>query len=190
MRVLTVDNDKLQLLCRRLQAKVAGSAFAPDAVVAIASGGVHVAGAMFTDVPHMSVVCRRSTTSAKHNVWLRRVMHRTPYALLNAVRIAEALWLGRRRTVRSLPPLPLDAEVVQALRGARRILVVDDAVDTGTTLRRVLDAVHRAAPGARVRSAVLTVTMENPCVRPDYTLYDNATLLRFEWSADFKHTAR
>ena len=64
-----------------------------------------------------------------------------------------------------------------------RIVVVDDAVDTGATLARVLDAVAHRAPDAEIRSAVITVTTERPWATPRYTLY-RRQLCRFPWSLD------
>jgi hypoxanthine phosphoribosyltransferase len=63
------------------------------------------------------------------------------------------------------------------------IVVVDDAVDSGATLARVLDAVSQRAPGAEIRSAVVTVTTPEPWVTPRYTLYSRQ-LCRFPWSLD------
>jgi hypoxanthine phosphoribosyltransferase len=61
---------------------------------------------------------------------------------------------------------------------------VDDAVDTGTTLSVVMDAVRRHAPqAAKIRSAAITVTTERPLISPDYALYYRQ-LCRFPWSLD------
>src|SRR5437868_3862861 len=63
-------------------------------------------------------------------------------------------------------------------------LVVAEAVDSGTTLSLVLDAVRRRAPhAATIRSAAITVTTERPLTLPDYALY-HRQLCRFPWSLD------
>ncbi|MDE7407207.1 MAG: hypothetical protein K2M76_02200, partial [Muribaculaceae bacterium] len=62
--------------------------------------------------------------------------------------------------------------------------VVDDAVDTGTSLSIALRKLHELCPQAEIRTAALTVTTPDPVVRPDYTIYNNRTLLRFPWSMD------
>ncbi len=68
---------------------------------------------------------------------------------------------------------------------ARKILVVDDAVDSGYTLSHVLEAVKAVLPaGAEVRSAVITVTTDDPLVMPDFYLYNDKTLVRFPWAMD------
>lgn len=62
------------------------------------------------------------------------------------------------------------------------LVVVDDVVDSGTTLDLVLRAIRqRAKPGTRIRSAAIAVTTAKPLIRPDYALFDR-TLCRFPWS--------
>jgi hypoxanthine phosphoribosyltransferase len=65
-----------------------------------------------------------------------------------------------------------------------RILVTDDAIDSGATLATVLRLVRAVCPsGTEVRSAVITQTMEQPITTPDYVLFHD-TLCRFPWSFD------
>lgn len=70
------------------------------------------------------------------------------------------------------------------MQDAQNILIVDDAVDSGATLLAVVEAVRIDMPGAEVRSAVITQTTPSPVITPDYTLYNNRTLIRFPWSMD------
>jgi hypothetical protein len=52
------------------------------------------------------------------------------------------------------------------------------------TLPTVLRTLRAECPsGMDLRTAVITVTMENPVVIPDYALY-RGTLCRFPWSFD------
>ena len=63
--------------------------------------------------------------------------------------------------------------------------MVDDAVDSGYTLSHVLEAFKAVLPaGAEVRSAVITVTTDDPLVMPDFYLYNDKTLVRFPWAMD------
>ena len=71
-----------------------------------------------------------------------------------------------------------------ALENARRVLIVDDTVDSGKTLLAASEAVRRAiGEDVQIRTAVITSTWRNPPVRADYCLYDR-TLVRFPWSFD------
>ena len=67
------------------------------------------------------------------------------------------------------------------------ILIVDDACDSGSTLRAVMDAVRKISPERVViKTAVITTTTYRPVVSPDFSLYRNRTLIRFPWSKDMK----
>jgi hypoxanthine phosphoribosyltransferase len=48
------------------------------------------------------------------------------------------------------------------IEGAQRIVVVDDALDTETTLASVIECLRVSVPKAEIRSAVLTVTFDYP----------------------------
>lgn len=78
----------------------------------------------------------------------------------------------------------LSKSVREVVSKAGRILIVDDAVDSGATLLRVAETLRSASPEAQIASAVITVTTRNPAIKPDYTLYNDRTLIRFPWSAD------
>lgn len=99
--------------------------------------------------------------------------------MLDRLRIAEAWWLERKGHPASVPQV-----VLPPISGAARILVVDDAVDSGATLLGVVNAAKAAVPLADVRSAVITQTTTAPMTAPDYTLYNDKTLIRFPWSLD------
>jgi len=68
--------------------------------------------------------------------------------------------------------------------GAQRVLVVDDAVDSGVTLATVLRLLRESSPpDTQFRSAVVTVTLAQPLAEPDFVLY-RGVLCRFPWSFD------
>jgi hypoxanthine phosphoribosyltransferase len=70
------------------------------------------------------------------------------------------------------------------------VLIVDDAVDSGATLAYVLQAVRRLAPpSARIRSAAISQTTEQPLACPTYVLYYRR-LCRFPWSLDARAVGR
>ena len=185
MRVLTVDSEKLKTLCGELERLVAQGGYVPDAVVSVATGGTHVGALMFPDVPHFEALCQRPLTPRKENGALRKVLRKMPYWVLDALRILESL--GYR-----LSPGGRQPEVVlPEMEEARRILVVDDAVDSGVTLKAVTDALAKRFPDAEIRSAVLTVTTPKPVQSSLFhcstvPLFHNGTLMRFPWSSDYK----
>lgn len=184
MRVITLDPAAFDAACLRLEADVA-AAGVPDLVVGIASGGDRVAGRIFGEVPHVSVSLRRPSTARKERAgMLFGVLRRLPRRVADWLRMAEARILASRPA--RVMPLTLAPDVAAAIAGAQRVLVVDDAVDSGATLRAVLDAVKSVAGDSAVRSAALTVTTEHPLAEPDHALWRKGVLIRFPWSKDYR----
>jgi hypoxanthine phosphoribosyltransferase len=168
--------------------------YAPALLVGVRTGGLVVAEAMAgltsPPLPVLPLTCRRPATSFKSNFpGLRPLLSALPESLLNALRRAEHRMVsGHRRAVR-----PTETNLAEAIaignwvrvspRGAR-VLVVDDAVDSGVTLATVLRTLRAACPNdITLRTAVITVTTRDPAVAPDYALYRNV-LCRFPWSFD------
>lgn len=109
------------------------------------------------------------------------MLRRLPRLVLDALRKVEAALLGMRK------PRPIDiAQVIipAEIATGKRILVVDDAVDSGATLDGVVRALCVAAPEAEVRTAVVTVTTKHPLIVPDFVIFNDLTLIRFPWSMD------
>ena len=79
------------------------------------------------------------------------------------------------------------AAQVQALGRPPRILIIDDAVDSGATLAATIDHIQAiAGPDAVLRTAAITVTTAAPSIEPNFMLY-RYVLCRFPWSLDFKN---
>lgn len=108
------------------------------------------------------------------------MMRLLPAGVKDRLRIAEARRLRKHPGAApqvTLPPLPDKGS----------LLVVDDAVDSGRTLRAVLESIAREHPDLRVKSAVVTVTTPRPEAMPDYCMFNDGTLVRFPWSADYDY---
>lgn len=181
MKVLTLDSILLAEECRRLAECVNNSGFRPDAVVAVRRGGSFVASAMAEYIgerPVFTVDCSRQSTRHKGNL-MRTVLKCMPLTVRDWLRNVEHRFLTRRKT----SPATVLPDVPSEISHYRRILILDDAVDTGVTLQAVYRAVSAAAPSSYIRTAVLTVTTAFPLIFPDYTLHRNL-LLRFPWSLD------
>jgi hypoxanthine phosphoribosyltransferase len=139
----------------------------------------------------MSLTCRRPSTATKSKFSLvKKIVSSLPRPVVDRLRVIEHALLTRK-PVRARPEnYSFDQTELDILEDWLReagpnpsIVVVDDAVDSGTTLSLVLDAVTQRAPGGEVRSAVITVTTPKPWVTPRYTLYSRQ-LCRFPWSLD------
>ncbi len=184
MKVVTLSPPEFAgAVCRLEQLSVA---FDPDLVVGIATGGDIVARRMFAGIEHLTITSRRPSTAVKSRVGnvIWHVVCRLPLWLRNVLRIMEARILSCRSSKR-LSPLELNASAVASIRQARRVLVVDDAIDSGATMRRVLDAVGKVRGVRSVAVAVVAHTMDKSAIIPDYRLYGPGVLVRFPWSKDF-----
>lgn len=173
MRVLTLDDRAFAGHCKMLEQRVLSDGYVPDLIIGIARGGEFVAGRMFEGVPHVSVKLQRPQGGERSQT-VGRFVHAMPRWINNLMRMAESLLLTLKSHHLSRVDLP------GGLDGYKRILVVDDAVDSGATLASVI-----AALGGRCRTAALTVTaLRKPLAMPDYYLFNNHTLIRFPWSTD------
>ncbi len=70
------------------------------------------------------------------------------------------------------------------LRESRRVLVVDDIVDSGRTLAELLPRLQRAHPEIEFRTAAL-FTKPHALVQPDYALHEATDWIDFFWERDF-----
>jgi hypoxanthine phosphoribosyltransferase len=111
-----------------------------------------------------------------------KIIKLLPKRVNNVLRMAEAKCLSIAKI--SKRRLLLTAKQIDVLGNAEKILIVDDAVDSGATLSAVIEAIAKLPGKRNVRTAVITVTASDPAVMPDFFIYNNHTLIRFPWSAD------
>lgn len=180
MRVITWDENKLQEGCRRLEEMA--REFKPDLIVAIANGGIPVAQYMFPSIPHCKVECQRKSTSVKSRysmIW--SIIRKLPLSVRNFMRIAEAKMLKRNS---QSGEVNIDSETLLAIQKSSRILLIDDAVDSGKTLNQVVEHIGEISGDRKVASAVITITTQSPVIVPEYSVYNDSILIRFPWAKD------
>lgn len=184
MKVLTLDRRSFEESCRRLGALVVNSDFTPDLIVGIRRGGEYVAWGLHVCFPHASLVSvslQRPSTHKKH--YLGSFLRFFPQWILDMMRIVEARWLARHpKRACDMEPVALPVSLQKL--GTKRVLLVDDAVDSGVTMYRIVMALRSENPKIDLRTAAITVTTDDPIVRPDWALYNNGILIRFPWSMD------
>lgn len=192
MRVITLDDKAFSRACAALSAQVLASGYRYDLLVGIATGGAIVAREM--PAPQRVEVRRqRPSTRAKQRLAGQLLRH-MPRPLSDRLRVAESRLyaLMARHHKPGVPEVTLDQNTLETIRGLNdreerpRILIVDDAVDSGATMLGVLRAVAAAAPAAEIRTAAITQTRDNPLIRPDYLHFAERVLVRFPWSADMQ----
>jgi hypoxanthine phosphoribosyltransferase len=193
--VVSLDRRRFDDACAELMRHVTDD-HCPDAIIGIRTGGLVVAEAMAKavggDVTVLAVTCRRPSSRHKPtSSAVRRAVAHLPRPLLDQLRVIEHAVLTRKPAAAPHGDYQFDEDELHDLdawmagSGQRpSLLIVDDAVDSGTTLSVVLGAVRQRAPrAATIRSAAITVTTERPLASPDYALY-HRQLCRFPWSLD------
>jgi len=70
------------------------------------------------------------------------------------------------------------------LSGAKRVLIIDDIVDSGETLKGVLNVLHERYPDIIFKSASLFYK-PSADIQPDFTLHEATEWIDFFWEKDF-----
>jgi hypoxanthine phosphoribosyltransferase len=198
IRVHSFDKAALKQAAADLAARTQD--FSPNVIIGIRSGGYFVAKLMAESLPQavlLAITCRRPSTQKKQRYTVvKRLLANLPHFVTNRLRVLEHILMTALRAPKpvALAPDPGElATIEQALRklgDTARILIVDDAVDSGVTMAAVRDAINAVAnPAAGIKIAAITVTTPNPLVEPDFSLY-RYVLCRFLWSLDSKSRNR
>ena len=197
MQVLTLDSAAFDQYAAKL-AKIVeeNSSENFDAIVAVMRGGSFVCDAFCRYFP-------RNRYSSRYDVKLQRpsskrkdgtvsmILKRLPIQVLNFLRMAESIILSLNRKIKK-PTEPPNIEVPDDLahilkeKETPKILVIDDAIDSGDTLFAISNTFRKTNKNAIIRIAVMTETTSRPCIRADFSIYRNKTLIRFPWSNDYK----
>jgi hypoxanthine phosphoribosyltransferase len=192
--VRTLHQPDFEAACASLMQLVASS-YSPTILVGIRTGGLVAAEAMARaatePLPVLPLTCQRAGTATKSRLpYLQELLGVLPRGAVDALRLLEHRLLSPRRKRLAKPPNIDHAEA--AAIGARlsgttdehRLLVVDDAVDSGVTLETVVGLLRSTCSAqTEIRSAVITVTLDAPRAEPDYALY-RGVICRFPWSFD------
>lgn len=200
MRVITLNNKALEEHASRLAGMVASDGRRYDAIVGVRRGGSIVCDAFCRHFPGVKfgfrtdVSLQRPSTKKKDG-WVSKFLKKLPYWMLNLMRMAESRlleWKNRRfarQSVReSVHTVDLPDSLMSLLKEKEtpKILIIDDAIDSGGTLSAVIHSLKEKNPRTQTSVAVITETTDSPCIRADYTIYRDRTLIRFPWSNDYK----
>lgn len=189
MKVVTLSERGFRDACLKLAESCRDGGVVPDCVIGIRTGGWIVAQEMapyFPDAIFLDVCLQRPTTGHKTGV-VKSMVRCLPRFLQNWLRILEARLLSAFDDGKISPDvfeLPEEVATQLAKECPKTVLIIDDAVDSGKTMWRVAEGVRHVFPSAKVKTAVITVTTKKPLIVPDFSLYNNRTLIRFPWAID------
>ena len=176
MKVVTAEWDEI----RWYYTSILG-AFDGCPVLSIGAGGTTVFNELKTAHPHISVECRRPTSDLRQKKLLVMLARRLPAPVRDLLRSWEhrllLLFEPGRRDVRAG-----DGELAR-LRSSDRVVILDDAIDTGATIKAVIDRLRGAGFQGGVTTVVFAWTNPRSLVRPDFW-FRESMLVKFPWSHD------
>jgi len=194
MKVINLLGQDFHLACERLASTVL-ERFDPDIVIGVLTGGGRV-GREALPAFQSRCSCRygevrlqRGGTRIKKALRINTILRPLPECILNLMRMLEVTLLELK--AKFIKPdrngqLSLDEEIRRMLKAeGKRVLLLDDTIDTGWTLKIVKDYLEANFPGNEIKTAVITTTHRHPVIKADFQLY-NRTLIRFPWAYDAK----
>jgi hypothetical protein len=174
MNVITADWEEIRRYFLPLL-----SAFGDSVVLSIGAGGTAIFNELKTDRPHISVSCRRPSSHSGMKRALVTLARRLPEPFRNFFRRIE------HRFLMSFEPavreVGLKDDDMARIRRFNKAVILDDAVDTGATMKSVIDALRNAGYRGRIITIVYAWTNAKSLVQPDFW-YKESVLVKFPWS--------
>lgn len=195
MHVITLDESEFEKDCKSLAVKISESGDV-IALIGVRTGGATVAKSIFSylekqgsDLEYYEAGASRYATSAKNSNGVKSFFRYVPMLFLDWLRVVEHYIVNLRMTLsdNAERSVSLDNQLVDYLANLDdgRLFIIDDAIDSGATVKTLIDEINLLNPELEVKVAVLVVTQKKPLVSPDIFLYQNV-LIRFPWSSDFR----
>ena len=196
MKVITLSQKELRNEAFSLCNTIREDHFTPDIILGIATGGIYISRPMkecFEEKAwhgfYTEIKLSRHTTKIKKSINIKSILLKLPYSILNLLRMLEVTLFEKMKSNTYNPNkesrVTLTKELQDNIKNANSILLVDDAIDTGTTLLAIKNVIKSLNPHITIKVAVLTVTHKEPYIEPEYTNYKRV-LLRCPWAEDYK----
>jgi len=190
MEVITLNKKLFSEKCSELICKMD---FHSDFVVGILGGGGYVIDEIVNEVgfdsTQFELVRLQRVNKFKSNFVVKSILKLLPYSITNKLRILESK--KARSSITELNLTKLSSNYIDfklnsdSIDIVKNILILDDAIDTGKTMFIVKNSLSKLFPESQIKTAVISWTIENSIIKPDYYLYKNI-LVRFPWSKDYK----
>lgn len=183
--------------CSMLCDKIKQKDYSPDIVIGVLTGGGYVGRLVYRNLSllgynilYKEIKLQRRSTRAKSQSHIGFLLKHLPYVCLDALRILEVELLEFK--AKFIEPIRcgnvvFDEETDSFLRqGYKKVLIVDDCIDTGITLKIIKDLIQKRYGSTNdIKIAVITTAHRHPVINADFSLY-NRVLIRFPWAFDAK----
>ncbi|GAA3614244.1 phosphoribosyltransferase family protein [Flavivirga amylovorans] len=190
MEVITINNETFSRKSTELISQID---FNPDIIVGILNGGGYVVNEIknekrFEHVQFESIKLQRDNR-LKNNYFTRLILKRLPYSITNWLRVYESNKAKKAIETLNLENLSNSGINFKFNSNSKKtvdnILIIDDAIDTGKTMFIAKKYLIKRFPEAKIKTAVISWTIEKSIIVPDYYLFKNS-LVRYPWSKDYK----
>lgn len=196
MKVLTISQNELKNLSHTLLSMITKDQFTIDMVIGIATGGIYISSPIKEQLAkekwhgkYYEIKLSRQSTETKKILKLKGILTKLPYFILNFLRKLEVFMFenfkAKEYNSSKENKVDLSDGLINDIKNSHSILLVDDAIDTGSTILAIKNVIKRINPNVTIKTAVLTVTHKKPYIEPDYTLFKRV-LLRCPWAEDYK----
>lgn len=163
--------------------------YTPDLIIYIASGGFLIGKTISNSFDCKMIGIDAVRPGNKFKKILSPVLKHIPYQILNLARMLEiksdTYKIKSERQVKFH-----DKGDSQDLTDTKNILIVDDSVDTGYSVKAVIESVRTRFPNAQIKTAALNVWDKSKYViNVDYCLFRD-TIMRTPMSKDSKEYSK
>lgn len=189
--VVTLSSLQFNNVCMSLGEKIIEIS-KPDLIVVVPRAGVFIWEELkslpdFADVAVVHIKAQRLLTKHKSNSRVKHLFARLPRRINDFLRYFESSareLLFSLRGPRASRSLVYDESVVDSIVNSNRIVIIDDAIDSGESINSIFEFIKSINTLAKVHIAVITTTFSDPIVRADISLYDRQ-IIRFPWAVDY-----
>lgn len=196
MKVIDLDcQDVFLEAVNQLQLQVIESSHSWDLVVGIPTGGKIIVDHMQVlseNIPFCYIMKQRDSTKVKKSLRVSKLLPYLPRAINNLLRKFESSYLeykyeSQKEKIidKTRHPIILEHQVKTLIRDSRKVLIIDDAIDSGATMATVVNTIKQLNNHAHISIACINTTFKAPLVEPDFCLY-RRTIVRYPWANDVK----
>lgn len=197
MKILNCLGKDFDETCFNLANKIISDNYKPDIVIGIAKGGAKVGAKVYeyikignSNVRYCDVKIQHPCTIFMKNFGIKKLFKIMPKSSLNLLRkiilyIREFNWTYFSHNVKRIGEVKLPDNIIKYISNNNycKILIIDDAIDSGKTVTLLYDYIKSINSYSIIRCGVLNTTFRKPCFIPHYCLYDRV-ILRFPWAFD------